>query len=216
MAAPGSAGPGRARLRFAGWVPRAVGVMLLVLLASGAARAGEPTDRIRGAIDRAIGILKDPKLQGPEKRERRRALLRREIEPVFDFEDMSRRSLGPEWRGRTEPERKEFVRLFTELLASSYLGKIEVYEGEEIRYGKETVDLPYAQVETRVVTKTGQEHPVNYRMRRGDGGWRIYDVVIEGISLVNNYRSQFQSLLRKSSFEGMLEKLRTTVREQTS
>jgi phospholipid transport system substrate-binding protein len=201
----------------AGRVVRAGVVALLLLLApSGVWGAGEPTDRIRGAIDRAIGILKDPQLQGPEKRERRKELLRREIEPAFDFEEMSRRSLGPEWRGRTEPERKEFVSLFTELLANSYLGKIEAYEGEEIRYVKETVDLPYAQVETRVVTKRGQEFPVNYRMRRGDGGWRIYDVVIEGISLVNNYRSQFQSLLRKSSFEAMLERLRTTVREQSS
>lgn len=216
MAAPSSAGPGRARRRSAGWVARAGIVALLLLASPGAARAGEPTERIRGAIDRAIGVLKDPQLQGPERRERRRGLLRREIEPVFDFEEMSKRSLGPEWRGRTPEERQEFVALFTRLLESSYLGKIEAYEGEEIRYVKETVDLPYAQVETRVVTRRGQEFPMNYRMRRGDGGWRIYDVVIEGISMVNNYRSQFQSLLRKSSFDEMLEKLRATVREQAS
>lgn len=215
MEARSSTAPGRRR-RFGAWIVRTGVAALLLLAASGVAQAGEPTDRIRGTIDRAIGILKDPRLQGKESGERRRALLRREIEPVFDFEEMSRRSLGPEWRRRTDEERKTFVRLFTELLANSYLGKIEAYEGEEIRYVTDRVDPPYAQVETRVVTGNGQEFPVNYRMLRSERGWRIYDVVIEGISLVNNYRSQFNSILRRSSFEEMVEKLRATVREQSS
>jgi len=176
--------------------------------------AGPPTEQIRGTIDRAIEILKDPSLAAKGKKEERRGLLRKEIEPAFDFPEMAKRSLGPNWRGRTPEERDRFVALFRELLENSYLGKIEAYEGEVIRYGKETVDGPYAEVKTLVVTRKGQEIPVDYRML-GDGGkWRIYDVVIEGISLVNNYRSQFNSILQKSSFAEMMEKLGATVREQ--
>jgi len=176
--------------------------------------AGAPTEQIRGTIDRAIEILKDPALAAKGKREERRGLLRKEIAPAFDFAEMSKRSLGTRWRGRTPEERDRFVPLFRELLENSYIGKIEAYEGEVIRYDKETVDGPYAEVKTRVVTRKGQEHPVDYRMH-GDGGkWRIYDVVIEGISLVNNYRSQFNSILQKSSFAEMMEKLGATVREQ--
>jgi len=176
--------------------------------------AGAPTEQIRGTIDRAIGIIKDLALAAKGKREERRGLLRKEIAPAFDFAEMSKRSLGTRWRGRTPEERDRFVVLFRELLENSYLGKIEAYEGEVIRYGKETVDGPYAEVKTLVVTRKGQEIPVDYRML-GDGGkWRIYDVVIEGISLVNNYRSQFNSILQKSSFAEMMEKLGATVREQ--
>ena len=178
--------------------------------------AGAPTEQIRGTIDRVIEILKEPSLAAKGKKEERRGLLRKEIEPVFDFPEMAKRSLGPNWRGRTPEERERFVALFKELLENSYLGKIESYRGEVIRYDKEKVDGPYAEVKTLVVTGKGQEIPVDYRML-GDGGrWRIYDVVIEGNSLVNNYRSQFNSILRKSSFEEMMDKLRATIKEQRS
>ncbi len=179
-------------------------------------RAGAPTDQIRGTIDRAIEILKDPTLSAKEKREERRELLKKEIEPVFGFEEMAKRSLGPNWRDRTPGERDRFVALFRELLENSYLGKIESYQGEVIRYGKETVDGPYAQVKTLVITGKGQEIPVEYRMLADKGRYRIYDVVIEGISLVNNYRSQFNSILRKSSFADLLDKLRASIKEQKS
>ena len=176
--------------------------------------AGAPTEQIRGTIDRAIENLKDPVLAAKGKRAERRGLLRKEIAPAFDFAEMSKRSLGTRWRERTPEERNRFGVLFRELLENSYLGKIEAYEGEVIRYGKETVDGPYAEVKTLVVTRKGQEIPVDYRMLVDGGKWRIYDVVIEGISLVNNYRSQFNSILQKSSFAEMMEKLGATVREQ--
>ena len=179
-------------------------------------RAGNATEQIRGTIDRAIEILKDPALAQKEKKEERRDLLRKEIEPIFDFAEMAKRSLGQNWRDRTPEERKQFVALFQELLENSYLATIESYRGEVIRYGKETLDGPYAQVETLVVTTRGQEFPVNYRMLSNSGKYRIYDVVIEGISLVNNYRSQFNSILQKSSFREMMDKLRGTIKKQTS
>ncbi len=205
--------PGKWRHRLPGTL--AV-VAFSVCLLSSLARAGAATDQIRGAIDRTIGILKDPVLAAKGKESERRDLLRKEIAPVFDFGEMGKRSLGPNWRGLTPGEREEFVALFRELLENSYLGKIESYQGEVIRYGKEDVDGPYAQVKTVVITTKGQEIPVDYRMLSNDGQYRIYDVVIEGISLVNNYRSQFSSILQKSSFREMLDKLRATVREQTS
>ncbi|MGZ8429311.1 MAG: Tgt2/MlaC family protein [Candidatus Deferrimicrobiaceae bacterium] len=176
--------------------------------------AGAPTEQIRGTIDRGIETLKDPALAAKGKREERRGLLRKEIAPVFDFAEMSKRSLGTRWRERTPEERDRFVVLFRVLLENSYLGKIEAYEGEVIRYGKETVDGPYAEVKTLVVTRKGQEIPVDYRLLVDGGKWRIYDVVIEGVSLVNNYRSQFNSILQKSSFAEMMEKLAATVRVQ--
>lgn len=179
-------------------------------------RAGAPTDQIRGTIDRAIEILKDPALAAKEKQGERRELLKRAIEPVFGFGEMAKRSLGRNWRDRTPEERDRFVALFRELLENSYLGKIESYQGEVIRYGKETVEGPYAKVETLVVTRKGQEIQVEYRMLAEGGRYRIYDVVIEGISLVNNYRSQFNSILQKSSFGELMDKLRASIKEQRS
>jgi len=194
----------------------ALAAILSVLLcaAVGAAAIPGPTGQIRGTIDRVIEILKRPDLRSKARAGERRDLLRREIKPVFDFEEMSKRSLGPNWRERTPKEREVFVGLFTELLENAYLGKIDSYRGETIKYVKETIDPPYAVVATVIVTSRGQEIPVNYRMLQEKDGWRIYDVVIEGISLVNNYRSQFNAILQRSSFSEMMDKLRGTIRKQ--
>ena len=195
---------------------RAVAAAILALWLSivpGTACAGAPTEQIRGAIDRVIRILHRPDLQQASRREARRDLLRAEIRPVFDFREMAKRSLGTHWRGRTEEERQQFVQLFTELLENSYLGKIESYKGEQIRYVRERVDPPYAEVGTLIVTAKEQEIPLDYRLLRDGDRWRIYDVVIEGISLVNNYRSQFASILQKSSFDELVGKLRSSLKE---
>jgi len=214
MEAPSSTIRERSRSRRSAPVRGLAILALAAWLFPALSMAAAPAERIRGTIDRVIGILKDPALAAKGKEEERRELLRKEIAPVFDFGEMAKRSLGPNWRDRTPEERERFVALFRELLENSYLGKIESYGGEVIRYGEETVDGPYAQVKTVVVTTRGQEIPVHYRMRADGGRYRIYDVVIEGISLVNNYRSQFNSILQKSSFAELMEKLRSTVREQ--
>jgi len=205
----------RGRVRRGGIALRTV--LALVLLAGlGAAPAAGPTAQIRGAIDRTLEILKRPDLKSKARAAERRDFLRNEIKPVFDFEEMSRRSLGPSWRQRTPKEKADFVGLFTELLENAYLGKIESYQGEKIEYAGETVDLPYAVVKTLIVTTKSQEVQVDYRMIRNGDQWRIYDVVIEGISLVNNYRSQFGSILQNSSFDQLLSKLRSTIKRQQS
>lgn len=193
----------------------AVILAILLTLFSTAAPAASPTEEIKGAIDRVIRILNRTDLLAGGKREARREILRAEIRPVFDFEEMAKRSLGIHWRRRTPEERAQFVKLYTELLENSYLGKIESYKGERIRYVKESLDPPYAEVATLIVTKKEQEIKVDYRLLLAGGRWRIYDVVIEGISLVNNYRSQFGAILQKSSFDELVRKLRSSVRESS-
>ena len=191
-------------------------VSILLSVFPAATIAESPTGEIRGAIDRVISILNRKELQPKAKREERRALLRAEIQPVFDFGEMAKRSLGARWRERTPEEKDRFVKLFTELLETSYLGKIESYKGEKIRYVKESLDPPYAEVNTLIVTTKEQEIPVDYRLLRAGERWRIYDVVIEGISLVNNYRSQFDAILQRSSFDELVAKLRSTVEQSRS
>jgi len=190
----------------------AVSLLLCIALCAPAARAGEPTDRIRGAIDRGLAIVTRPDLQGDARKAERRELLRRELFPYFHFEEMSRRSLGVHWKGRTPEERKEFLSVFREVLENSYAGKIEGYRGEKFVFGKEALDLPYAEVRTKIVTSQGEQFAVNYRLLQDEGGWRVYDVVIEGVSLVNNYRSQFAEMLGKYPFGEMMDRLRKTAR----
>lgn len=201
------------------WARRTAALALVLsaaLWVPSAARGGEPTDQIRGAIDRGLEIVKRPDLKGGAKMQERRALLRKELFPYFHFEEMSRRALGIHWRNRTPKERQDFVKLFQELLENSYAGKIEGYNGEKIVYGKEALDPPYAEVRTKIVTPQGDEYSVNYRLLKGGDRWRVYDVVIEGVSLVNNYRSQFADLLDRYSFGDMMRKLRETVRKQSA
>jgi phospholipid transport system substrate-binding protein len=194
-----------------------VAVSVALLTAPAPSRAGEPTDQVRGAIDRVLEILKKKDLQATEKRTERRALLREEISKAFDFDEMAKRSLGPTWRQRTSEERKEYVALFRQVLENSYLGKVEAYKGEKIKYGKESVEEGrIATVETLIVTGKGQEIPLNYRMLKEASGWRVYDVVIEEISLVNNYRSQFAGILQKSSFQDLLARLREMIKNSES
>ena len=188
--------------------------LLAVLSAPEPALAGDPTDQIRGAIDRGIAILKRPDLKAKEKREERREALRKELFPCFHFEEMAKRSLGVHWKDRTPQEREEFTRLFRNLLENAYAGKIEGYKGEKILYRKESVDLPYAEVNTVIVTLQGDEIPVDYRVLKDGARWRIYDIVIEGVSLVNNYRSQFAGILQKSSYPELVRRLKSTIRQQ--
>jgi phospholipid transport system substrate-binding protein len=194
---------------------RAAAVVIMVLLAAPAlVRAGEPADQIRAAIEQGIAVVKNPKLAGKGMRAERRTRLREAVAPYFDFQGMAKRSLGIYWKDRSSSEREEFTRLYQELLANSYAGKIESYQGEKILYGKETIDPPYAVVHTGIVMTKGQEIPVNYLLLREGSRWRIYDVVIEGISLVNNYRSQFGSIIERSSFSDLMKKLKATVGRQ--
>ena len=138
----------------------------------------------------------------------RRAAVRQAANRLFDFEETAKRALGPHWQQRTPAEHEEFVRLFSDLLEAAYVGKIDLYQGEKITYVGETVDGDQATVKTRIVTKQGNEVPVDYRLLREMDGWRVYDVIIEGVSLVANYRTQFNKIIQTSSYDDLVKRMR--------
>jgi len=170
--------------------------------------AGLPTDHVRQTADKVLLILQDPRLKSTDMREERNNQLRQVISPKFDFQAMAQSSLGPHWQRRAAEERRDFVQLFTDLLERTYADQIAAYNGERIIYGRETQDKDYAEVDTKIITNKGEEFSVNYKLRSSDREWKIYDVVIENISLVNNYRSQFNRVLAKSSFDELLRRMR--------
>lgn len=176
------------------------------VLFAGAAqtRAGEPTEAIRSAINQGVEILNDAKLDHPKQRAQAISRLREIVYPLFDFNEMAMRSLGANWRRITPEQRKEFTATFTALLEKTYADQIDLYEGQEVVFSGETIDGNYAQVDSKIIDKKGQNYSVVYRLHRVDGRWRIYDVVAENISLVNNYRSQFNRVIAKSSFEELM------------
>ena len=178
-------------------------IVLLVFLGfvAAAARAGEPFEVVKTAGDKAIQILKDPKLQPKEKKKERIERLKEIVYPLFDYEEMARRCLGPHWRRRTPQEQQEFAKLFRDYLEKIYSDKLDFYGGEKVIYGRETVEDDYAQVDTTFVNTKGEEFSVVYRLRRVGGKWKVYDAVIENVSVVNNYRSQFDRVISKSSFD---------------
>lgn len=167
------------------------------------AQAGLPTEQTKATVDKVISILQQP---APKNEDRRRQL-RDVIYSRFDFPEMAKRSLGPHWSRRTPEERQEFTKVFADLLESSYLDKIEGYNGEKVTYTREQQDKDNAEVFTKVQTKKGEEYSINYKLHAVDGEWKVYDVVVEDISLVNNYRSQFNRILANGSFDELLKKL---------
>jgi phospholipid transport system substrate-binding protein len=192
----------------------------LLLCSSPSAKAGEsadPIDLMKRNSDRILKILKDPDLKGKSKEAEKRLLLRKIADERFDWEEMARRCLAIHWAERTPEERKEFVSLFADLLERSYMGKIEGYKDEKIVFQKQKIDGDYAVVESIILTQREVEVPINYRLRKKDSDWLIYDVSIEGVSLVNNYRTQFNNIITSSSYQELVKRMKTKrVQELTS
>ncbi len=186
----------------------AAGLATIMLGAVVPARAGVPSDQLRAQVDRVVGVLDDTELRKTDRAAERRATMRRIANETFDFTEMSQRALGPHWQARTPAERDEFTRLFADLLERSYIGKIELYNGEKVAYLGDTIDGDFATVRTKLVTKQATEVPIAYRMvRRGDH-WLVYDVSIEGVSLVANYRAQFNKIIQTSGYASLVQRLR--------
>jgi len=162
--------------------------------------------QIKSTVDHVVQILKDPRLQRDAKVEERRQRLRQIIAPRFDFEEMAKRSLGQHWQ-RNAARKDEFVPVFTRFVENSYVSSIESYKNEKILYTRERVDKDFAQVDTKVVKSKGDEIPINYKLHSVGGEWKVYDVVIENVSLVNNYRSQFNRILATASFDDLIKRL---------
>jgi phospholipid transport system substrate-binding protein len=194
------------------WLARALVVAVslpLVLASPQRAWAGAPTDQLRTQIDRAVKILEDPELKKDGRQRDRRKAVRQVASDIFDFSETAKRSLARHWSPRTQAEKDEFVGLFTDLLERSYISKIELYGGEQIHFLGETIEGEGAVVRTKLVTKQGTEIPIDYRMLKRGDKWLVYDVVIEGVSLISNYRTQFNKIITTSSFQELMKKMKT-------
>ena len=186
-------------------------VMASLILAVGVAGgvwAGMPADQVRLQIERIVKVLADPGLKRPGHEHVRHAAVGKIVEETFDLREMTRRTLGPHWQGLTEAERAEFVTLFGDLLDRAYFTRIAAYNGEKITVLADSIDGDLATVRTRIVTQQGTEVPVDYRMLRRGDRWVVYDVSIEGVSLVANYRAQFNRIIQTSSYQALVDRLR--------
>ena len=189
-------------------VPVTALILLSIWLTPGSAVGGVPTDQIKSTVDKALVVLRDPRFKPAAKTKERREQLKQILFARFDFTEMAKRSLGANWRRRTPKEQEEFVRLFTDLLERAYADTIESYGDEKIVYVGERLDGGYADVSSKVLTSKGEEFSLNYRAHFVGGEWRVYDVVVENISMVNNYRSQFNRVISNASYEELVRRLK--------
>ena len=190
---------------------RSTVLFLLLFTLAAPTQAGEPTEQMKLTIDKMIDILGDPALTDPAKAEKRRKLLRDTASERFDWREMARRSLARHWKQRTDEEKREFVPLFADLLEQAYMKRIENYSGDKVTYAGEKMKGKYSLVKVRIATSKQTEIPVVYRLRKKGSQWLIYDISIEGVSLVKNYRKQFNSVILSSSYQGLVEKLKEKV-----
>jgi phospholipid transport system substrate-binding protein len=189
-------------------------ILLFALLLPSAVQAGEPTEELKKSVDAVIDVLKDKELKKPGNTKERRAKIRKIVNGRFDYEEMAKRSLALHWRKRTPEERKEFVPLYSDLLERTYIDKIEKYQDEEVLYVGELTEGQNALVKTKVITTQDVEIPISYRLYKKADGWKVYDVIIEGVSLVQNYRSQFNSIIRSDSYQVLVKRLKDKVAQQ--
>ena len=177
--------------------------------------ADSPTVQIKSTVDQVIQILTNPQLQGEGRKQERRKKLREAIFVRFDFQEMAQRSLGAHWQRRTPEEQAEFIKVFSDLLEQTYVDKIESYNNEKVIYTNERIDGPYAEVGSKLRTAKGEEFSINYKLRRVGEDWRVYDLVIENISLMNNYRSQFSRILTNSTYDELISRIKAKVPDKS-
>lgn len=194
-------------------------IMISLFIGTAAVYAAEPDPMttIKVKIDQVIEVLNDPHFNTPAKRDEQRKKIWDIARPLFDFQEISRRTVGPNWK-RFSPQQKEhFIKVFTKFLGNTYIDKIQgEYHNEKIVYTKELVRPPYALVWTQLVRPNGTI-PIDYRMKLEDGKWKVYDILVEnGVSIVQNYRVQFQSILQKESPNQLIARLEKKLKEQKS
>ena len=171
-----------------------------------------PTEAVKRTIDEVLRIMDEKPLQQPGRLLERRKLLEKVIGSRFDYREMAKRALPAKWKTLTEAEQKEFVDLFQSFLSASYADKIEGYSGEQVQYLSERLEGGYAEVRTKIVSdKT--EIPIDYRLMGRAGEWFVYDVIADGVSLVRNYRGQFDKIIRESGYPDLVEELRKKSKE---
>jgi phospholipid transport system substrate-binding protein len=194
-----------------GWAGIVSAIACLLLLHGGLtvqpAVAGGATEAMKSTIDEALKIIQNKDLKQPGRTEERRRQLEQVVGDRFDYQEMSRRTLGAPWNALPDKDKEEFVALFKTLLTNSYADKIESYSGEGVQYINERTEKDYAEVRTKVLTGK-VEIPLDYRLLNKGADWRVYDVVVDGVSLVNNYRGQFSKILRSSTYADLVDQLR--------
>lgn len=198
-------------------ITRSILLAALLCLVGVTSRAALPTDEVKDTTSKVLAILNNPNLQGDAKKHDRYHQIRVVLDERFDWQESARGCLGHHWAKRTAAEKQEFVALFAEFLERSYLDKFGIYyvNIETIDYRGEKIIDSYASVQTVINTKAKFHHPVEYRLgKSGDNHWRIYDTVIEGVSMVKNYRDQFDEIINKSSYEGLIKEIKSRVSEK--
>jgi len=183
-------------------------LLIATMLLAPVAAAASVTDEVKAVVDKVVSIVSDNELKKPKSEAKRRAALEKAISTIFNYNEMAKLSLGVHWRERSAAERQEFVKLFKTLLENSYADKIESYNNEKIAYLKENVEGDNAEVKSKIVTAKREEFTLDYRLKKEGGKWMVYDVVIEGVSLVANYRSQFNRIVRGQGYDALVKKLK--------
>jgi len=188
--------------------------VLLVLTASMfmvSVACATPTEDVKKTVDEVVHIVADKEMKKNDTK--RRQALKKAISNIFDYSEMAKRSLGKHWNVRTVAEKKQFADLFATLLENSYAGKIESYNNEKIVYIKDNVEGEYAEVKSKVITAARDEFTLDYRLFKQNGKWMVYDVIIEGVSLVSNYRSQFNKIITANGYDKLVKKLQSKSEE---
>ena len=196
-------------VRRSGRTPVWLGLVLLgwSLAAVPSWAGGAATEAIKGTINEVIRILSDQGMKKPERAQERRKLLEKVVGDRFNYEEMAKRTLAAQWQKLDAKQRAEFVDLFMKLLTNSYADKVEGYSGEQIHYLNERLEGDYAEVRTKAASGK-VEIPLDYRLLSKGGDWRVYDVVVDGVSLVSNYRGQFAKIIRTSGYDDLVKQLR--------
>lgn len=187
---------------------KALAMWILLAAGGGGQPVASPTQVVQTATEQVLHVVQDVEVAAPAVQDRRRIEVQRIADRLFDFPEMARRALAVHWRDRTPQEQGEFVVVFKQLLGRAYLGKLENYAGEQIVYVSETVDGDFATVRSKIVTGRGTEIPVDYRLHMVGTRWAVYDVAVQGVSFVGNYRGQFDKIIRTSSYQSLMRELR--------
>jgi phospholipid transport system substrate-binding protein len=182
--------------------------LLCCLVFPAASKAGSPTEQVRATVDKVLTIVRNPNPKSKPQMDEQRAKLIEVIYPRFDFPEMAKRSLGPNWTRRTPEEQREFVGIFAALMGRAYAENIESYTSQNVLYTRESEDQNYAQVDTKIVGDNQPPLAINYKLHRVDKEWKVYDLVIQDISVVNNYRSQFDRVITRSSFAELVRTMK--------
>src|SRR4029077_2156305 len=193
------------------------GLGIVLIIGGGEMRllASAPGEQIKATVDRVMEILKDPKLQGDDKKTERRERLRQVVLPRFDFAEMGKRALGNNWN-RYPEKQQEFVAAFKQLLEESYADQIQAANGDKVVYLNERTDKNYSEVDTKVISSKGEETPMTYKLHSVDSDWKVYDIVVENVSIVNNYRSQFNRILSNASLDELIKRIKEKRFEKSS